>query len=196
MKLIHWMILFIVLGLFILFGAGCAFKLHRVEKNNLLYENPKDFNDRAGVLKPGMSEAEFFDKMKIEPGKTAELTQLDANDIVSYVRGCIQPLAPVMLAGDISHECALYGGWALPYVSIQPSASFGLTLPEIFEIIVTTEGYDLKLVGVFRDHVLWKPFVSGRAVIGGKETYYIWDIFGGIVCSGASQGAKEAIKAF
>ncbi|MBI2055984.1 MAG: hypothetical protein HYT37_01235 [Candidatus Sungbacteria bacterium] len=178
------------------FLSGCAFKLHRIEKNPMLYESPQEFSERSGLLKQGMSETELFAVMKVERGKTAELTQLDANDIVSYVRGCIQPLAPAVVANEISAECALYNGWALPYASIQPSASFGLTLPEIFELIVTTEGYDLKLIAVFRDGKLWKPFVSGRAVIGNTETYYIWDIFSGIVKGAVPQGAKEAIKAF
>ncbi len=180
--------------LFLLFSSGCAFKLHRVEKNPSLYDNPADFNQRADKLIPGMSETELFEIMKIQSGKTPELNKLDANDVVLYVRGCIQPLAPAMLAGGISLECALYGGWELPYVSIQSSASFGLTLPEIFELIVTTEGHELKLVAIFRDKELWRPFVSGRAVIGGQDTYYIWDIFGGIVRGGVSQGAKEAVK--
>lgn len=195
-KGIYRMILLAVLTPIFLFTSGCSFRLHRVEKNTLLYENPADFNQRANKLIPGMIEEKFFEIMKIQSGKTPELNQLDANGIVSYVRGCIQPLAPAVIAGDISQECALYSGWELPYASIQPSASIGLTLPEIFELIITTEGYELKLVAVFRDKELWKPFVSGRAVIGGKDTYYIWDIFGDIVSSGASQGAKEAVKAF
>lgn len=183
-----WCILF--------FAAGCAFQLHTTEKNALLYKDPTEFQERVNTIKPDISEETFFETMGIEPGKTAELERLDINDLTRWVRGCEQPITPAGFAEKVSEDCAQYHGWMLPYALISPTAKIGLTLPEIFKLMVTTSGHDLKLVAVFRDKKLWKPFVSGRAVIGSVETYYIWDVFGDIVSGGASQGAKEAIKAF
>lgn len=176
------------------FLCGCAFQLHTSEKNALLYKDPAEFEARVSTIQPGMSEEDFFRVMGIEPGKTAELKRLDINDLTPWVRGCEQPITPAGFAEKVSDDCASYHGWHLPYEHINPSAKIGLTLPEIFKLVVNTQGHDLKLIAVFRDKEVWKPFVSGRAVIGSIDTYYIWDIFGGIVESGASQGAKEAIK--
>lgn len=194
MKGIHWIILLLCLALLMLFTSGCAFKLHTSEKNALLYKDPAEFEARVSKVQPGMSEDEFFGIMGIRPGKTAELQQLDINDLTPWVRGCEQPITPAGFAEKVSDDCASYHGWRLPYESISPYAKIGLTLPEIFKLVVNTEGHDLKLIAVFRNKEIWKPFVSGRAVIGSVDTYYIWDIFGGVVKSGAAQGAKEAMK--
>ncbi len=183
------------LALCAFFVFGCSgFRLHSRKANDTLYADAKEFGARVEKLKLNskISEAEFFKVMNIIPNETPELNQLNTEQVAPFVRGCLQPLTSGGMEEAVSKECSLYNGWALPYTHIQPRA---FIMPHKFMIEVDTTGHDQKLVAVFRDGKLWKSFLSGKAVIGTVDEYFVWDLLSGVVQSSAEFGAKEGIKA-
>ncbi len=150
-----------------LFSLGACLPSGEQDVNTDLFKNKEDMQERAMMLKPGMTKRQVFTQLDIDPEKFTRMGQTDVQTSIygnSMVQGSPQQLEEFRL------KLSKCEGYTLPYKEVKSSRSIGFGT-----LKVKKTGHDLKMVLVFERDKLIRAQIEGTQDVQQNDDQYIWD---------------------
>lgn len=157
----------IAFAFFALFSLGACLPSGEQDVNTDLFTSKEDMQERASLLKPGMSKKAVFTTLNIDPEKFSRMGQGDVQTSIygnSMVQGTPQQLE------EFRVKLSKCEGYTLPYKEVKSSRSLGFGT-----IKVKKSGHDLKMVLVFERDKLIRAQIEGANDVQQNDDQYIWD---------------------
>jgi hypothetical protein len=182
-------------------STGCMnlpkdWALHDVRLNTELtnrdaFKDVDDFDARVSKLYKGMPSSEIYETLGVEKGR---FNQIPREERMKYLSGSTP--AP-QTREAVAHNIDLTDRTRVATFQFKQVDERG-ALKGAATAVSATSGFDLRILLIVQDDVLYDFQASGTARVNGQSMHYIWEMLGtgvkGIAFGGAAVGGAQLLK--